>query len=880
MHGRTKYHTACIIKEWIRNPFGIPKPNHAEYHDMFSVTKSFENIRHARPALSSFAAQLVEEHLLLTARSIVSPQGGLHRVTQAVFKNKLSLMWQYCLAIATPNRKNRLSRAKNPTGDGRALSRDYRPPDIVVTYALSSLLFARNRNANLLPADKGMLLFACQTNRYLFAHESRIGASTNYTTVLKMLDEHAEANAAAVKEIAWSKTRSGLLRFDNMQKQINVRHQRLGHTSQMLIGCAGTYCEGEQLEEGALSLDDKKRCLQENLREKLSFDQLWGLIDHGFLSNVLPLQWLDTLFIFLADLPGIRHYTIQLQQLYEKIGTKQKVSPRITKVYPLKSNAYNETMTAELLKAIQDFFAQLGMSSEEFNPRLILAGGDGLSYERMVQLKNYLQFLDNEFDRLDVLEPFLEIWHTIWTNLSRIYEAHWVGLTSADPSTLGFGGNTLKRKEPGNVSKVDYYRYMDLLDSQVEARMLDIWRNELGYEDLFKEMEALSKSKHLPSFEELYQRAIDLYDRFGSEAAYWSLMKTGEGYKKGSQWKPPKVDKSSVNLGVPSSSKRKQAVFPVSDESFDGDETLARSTRLIYDGAISRLATGALRRGDVGCVWECLKKMTFSFAGSSHTKYTGYLLEMICNFELESTPKLKNFFLNNWLISSNGYTYEAGDLFQEQLQDELYEHINHDQSFDNVHVRERLAPNVYQFKQTKKEHNADLGLASRSGNHAAPSRMADIRKLMIHYQQQEVHLFRQGRQYGEAERDRVDDHKRGVTSLMDGRLEKWIQETCWARNLYGERGNEQIEQRIESQIHTLDQAVEGVNEQVGQIHTFDKPVEGVNEDGTTFHDNILFDPNSFENGTGQESDETLEEQDEQVTIEDEEDIELILENGI
>ncbi|KAJ3833432.1 hypothetical protein F5878DRAFT_507435, partial [Lentinula raphanica] len=22
MHGRTKYHTACIIKEWIQNPFG------------------------------------------------------------------------------------------------------------------------------------------------------------------------------------------------------------------------------------------------------------------------------------------------------------------------------------------------------------------------------------------------------------------------------------------------------------------------------------------------------------------------------------------------------------------------------------------------------------------------------------------------------------------------------------------------------------------------------------------------------------------------------------------------------------------------------------------------------------------------------------------
>ncbi|KAJ3771380.1 hypothetical protein FB446DRAFT_609077, partial [Lentinula raphanica] len=561
------------------------------------------------------------------------------------------------------------------------------------------------------------------------------------------LPKRAEANAAAVEEIAQSKTRAGILRFDNMQKQINVRHQRLGHTSQMLIGCAGTYCEGEELEEGALDLDDKKRCLKQNLRASLSFDQLWRLIDHDFFTKVLPLQWLGTLFGFLDDLPEIRQYENQLRQLYEKIGTKQKVSPRTTKVYPLKSNAYNEMVTAELLKAIQDFLAQLGMSSDHFVRRLILAGGDGLSYERMVQLKNYLQFLENDFDRLDLLEPFLETWHTIWTNLSRIYEAHWVGLTSADPSTLGFGGNTLKRREPGNVSKVDYYRYIDLLECQVEARMLDIWRNELGYEDLHQHMESLSKSNQLPSFEELYQRAIDLHQRFGSVTAYWDLMKTGDGYKTGSQWKPPKADTSSANLGIPISSRKKQAVSPVLDGSFDGDKTLARSTRLIYDGAISQLATSAIRRGDVGCVWECLKMMTFSFAGSSHTKYTGYLLEMICNFELESTPKLKNFFLNNWLVSSNGHTYEAGDLFQEQLQDELYEHINHDQSFDNLHVRERLAPNVYYFKQTKKAHHAYLGLASRSGSHASPSRMADIRKLMAHYQQEELHLFRQGRQY-------------------------------------------------------------------------------------------------------------------------------------
>ncbi|KAF9019221.1 hypothetical protein BDP27DRAFT_1378221 [Rhodocollybia butyracea] len=92
----------------------------------------------------------------------------------------------------------------------------------------------------LLRPDKGLLLFACAANRYLFDHESRIGASTNYSTVLDSLDQYAKADAAAVIEIASSEDESGLLQFDNMQKQIKARHERLGRNSLMLMGCAGT----------------------------------------------------------------------------------------------------------------------------------------------------------------------------------------------------------------------------------------------------------------------------------------------------------------------------------------------------------------------------------------------------------------------------------------------------------------------------------------------------------------------------------------------------------------------------------------------------------------------------------------------------------------
>ncbi|KAH9943828.1 hypothetical protein B0H21DRAFT_864932 [Amylocystis lapponica] len=48
-----------------------------------------------------------------------------------------------------------------------------------------------------------------------------------------------------------------------------------------------------------------------------------------------------------------------------------------------------------------------------------------------------------------------------------------------------------------------------------------------------------------------------------------------------------------------------------------------------------------MAEGDVGRMYEVLKVMLFTFAGSSHSKYTSYLLETICSLELESSPELR-----------------------------------------------------------------------------------------------------------------------------------------------------------------------------------------------------------------------------------------------
>jgi hypothetical protein len=78
-----------------------------------------------------------------------------------------------------------------------------------------------------------------------------------------------------------------------------------------------------------------------------------------------------------------------------------------------------ETVTSDLAKSLQEIYSHIGQTETSYTPWLILTGGDGLTYERMVQLKNYLQFHGDAYERLDILEPLLEIWHTKWTDLSR-----------------------------------------------------------------------------------------------------------------------------------------------------------------------------------------------------------------------------------------------------------------------------------------------------------------------------------------------------------------------------------------------------------------------------------------------------------------------------
>lgn len=161
-----------------------------------------------------------------------------------------------------------------------------------------------------------------------------------------------------------------------------------------------------------------------------------------------------------------------------------------------------------------------------------------------------------------------------------------------------------------------------------------------------------------------------------------------------------------------------------------------------------------------------------------------YLLEMFCDLELESSPELREAFLANWIINPSGQTgrFVAGDKFQEQLQDEMYEHIGRkdtSRGFEEDYMRKVIAPNAYCFVLIKKAATEGLGLTQRTGKHIEPHTIAETNKLMEVYKDNQLHLFRKGRKYGTDLR-KVDDLGRGVQRLVDGKLASWINDTTRA----------------------------------------------------------------------------------------------------
>ncbi|KII90822.1 hypothetical protein PLICRDRAFT_123648 [Plicaturopsis crispa FD-325 SS-3] len=802
-NGRGGYGAADILRLWLRHPSGR---NGRTSELMYSTTIPYTDIPQIRPALTSFAAQQVKKKLIEEADEAIKPSSGLHASkgagwsdiggttwsrVQGIIQEHQPLTWSLTMAVA----------AKPPRVRNKVVAvRKNRPADVVSTESISSLNFSRSSHANLLPSARGMLYFGSSAPVDLFRYNSRAGNMPAYTSVHRMLRELSLQEAKVTEAHGRDPNTVGIIRLDNVQNYLRQRDHRVGRQNKLNIGIAATYFEVEGIDPKVLDLDDKRRYLAKNLRKDLTVDKLLSLIDNDHLETIGILQWLQAL----TRIPELAHMKEFISILYRERAAKQPLPAVANKTHPLASSGLNETVNTELKDALVDFSGQIGQSSTDFLRRLGPIGGDGLTYEKFLLLKEYLQFHDNDFESLETLEPMLEWWHTEWTDLNRVFETHWGPPLSNDPSTLGHSAAKIGRKTPPNLKKVDYYAGTQLAYLILDVRMLDCWRLHFGCTDIFEYFAHLGKSDMLPNFEDLENTARKLFRAYtSSRAQYRAMFDTSnesiwsETVPSGTPWTDEDVQTSSAGLDLGDRKGKRKGKKAAScgrgakgkeegngaDEPFKGDRVLARSIAFMRDAMISREAAYATAEGDVGRVYEAMKVMLFTFAGSSHTKYSTYLLETITNLEYECSPELRKALLKMSLVNLTGKpgAFSAGDLVQEYF-NRLLEAVGDKKGIEYGadFARNVISRNLHHMARLKREWLDGVGLASRAARHSDPNSDAEVRLLLKEYRERELHSRRPGRSM---EGTDVDDFNRGMNNLRKGKLKKWITKTTQTRGL-------------------------------------------------------------------------------------------------
>ena len=262
--------------------------------------------------------------------------------------------------------------------------------------------------------------------------------------------------------------------LDNIQAYKKLWSPSLGGEAQMIIGTGATAVQMDDCPHGAFNLAPLLENCKQNQRSTLTIEALEANIDWAHIRTVERFHWMDALIFYV---PALEVHRDTFVQMFNDHTRKHQINPnRHTVVQPLGTNDANEVSTQGMMAALTDFLAQLGITEETYGGRLMFFTGDGKTFEGINKVKKLLSGQVGDFKLLRFVRAVLEIWHTKWTDLNRIFQCHWgSGYKTIDPSTMGYLAWAISSPIPSNLSKVDFYPSARLLNIAVRGHILDCW---------------------------------------------------------------------------------------------------------------------------------------------------------------------------------------------------------------------------------------------------------------------------------------------------------------------------------------------------------------------------------------------------------------------
>ncbi|KAJ3827207.1 hypothetical protein F5880DRAFT_1474946 [Lentinula raphanica] len=642
---------------------------------------------------------------------------------------------------------------------------------------------------------KGLFEFASNASFDTFRFESRIANTPAYSTILKILyglsEEAAKTTIAACQAsdyVIWATT-------DNTQNYHLRRMNRMGLENVMNLGMSCIAWRRRLRHASALDFEDKQRRRRECRRNEITVPKLLELFDHDHERKVFSYQWLWVLGEYVELLGHLKKHA---NILLATQGSKLKIPEGADSPFTLPTTSGSEQDLPAFLDSILSFMKDLGQMKDNHMHRMFPIGGDGLTFELYGRVMEQRQLHSGPFTSLRFLNPKLEWWHTEWTNDSRIIDKHLASYASQDPSTLGHSASKITRKIRVNQGKYDYNQGSELMYFVLDMRMLDCWRyRDIAVSadaDIYQIVQSIYDSGQSIELVEWERLAETLNISYSSEG---SIYRSSVGFfepdsqlpPKGSIWQSPipastfphslsTAPSSEASTDAPpteSHSQKKKSKVPTPKPVPEADSVLARSQDFIREAMRSREMKWAVAGGDPGRVYEQMKRVMFSFAGSSHQKYAQYLLETIIDLELESSPELRETLLEISVVNLKGIPGhgQACDIVHEYYNRILEAIVQHKgREFGERFIREGIARHLHHFQQLKHDFLDCVDVERRSARHSTPNSSPEIRTLLAEYQRQELHSYRPGR--GFDEQVVVQSHfNDGVEAMQNGSLKRW-----------------------------------------------------------------------------------------------------------
>ncbi|KDQ59624.1 hypothetical protein JAAARDRAFT_192126, partial [Jaapia argillacea MUCL 33604] len=598
---------------------------------MFVLGGVLQSIEHAELALCTWAVQLVADLVARESDVMIKLESGLHlrasskksskylttwekvdvfslRGLQSTAEEKAPVLWYILSAYTDPNpvKKN-----------GVVSVRQYQPKNTVCSSVVGSLTFARSNQASLYPLARGIWYFTVKAHQSIYRVESRIAQSVSYESVRKALAAMVEVKRDDLRDAMHPDSgRHFIVVGDNVQVYAKQRDHRISRKNKMMKGFAGTAVEMQDIDPSAFDVDNFVARQNRLQRKQLTTDAS----SHASPVTLVPLT------------------------------TGQRVT--LQKIRSLQ-------LAEGMKEAVNEFLDhQMGVNEETLNKRLLVVTGDGKTFDQLLKVKKYLVTHDGDFESLCCVVLLLELWHTKWTDLSRIVQTHWGDGSLNDPSSLARIANEIEAPTPSDLRKVDFYNRAHLVNIALDTNILNCWENHFDCNDLVEYFEHLKNKDKLPSFTTLLIDAQTLARWHATTSAHqrarYPKADHVDNVPLGQPWTPNEPD-TVLEDGADSDTDDDMSAWGVgSDDGKEADITLANSTLLIRNGVWWWEMCRAVAVGDTGRVWEILKVWLVTFSGSGNPYYSQYLLELYCNFKWEFSPKLKEAILNNWLVNLHG----------------------------------------------------------------------------------------------------------------------------------------------------------------------------------------------------------------------------------